>query len=53
MNMRYEAPEMKLILTAMDAIMASVEEPVIPEEDLTDFNDANTEVLDKGWVNLF
>ena len=51
--MKYVAPEMKWLLSTSDAIMASVEEPVIPEEDMTKFGDANTEVLDKGWVDLF
>ena len=51
--MRYEAPEMKLLLSAADTMMASVEEPIVPEEDMTAFGDANKEVLDKGWVELF
>ncbi len=53
--MKYSTPELKWLLSTADAIMASVEEPPvdIPEEDMSDFNEQNPNVLGKGYVNLF
>ena len=49
--MRYETPEVKLMLDLSDAIMVSVDE--IPEEGYFEENNKNVVGGEKGWHDLF